>query len=290
MSRVVPAAARALEILGLFLSSRALSAPEISDRLGLPRSTTHELTHTLLALGFLSSVENQPHRFALGLRVFELGSSFAANLDLIREGEVVLRQVVEACDETAQLAVLEDSEVVYVAKQDCTHAVRLVSAVGGRLPAHLTALGKMLLSSIPDETVISRYGKAGSFPGMTPNSITSLERLLAELSDVRARGLAFDNCESNPDVCCVAAPVYNHEAPMVAAMSIAVPVTRMSAERQAQLAELVRKGAESLSYRLGHRPPTWVPQLASYVAMHQRLGPASPLAEKPTGSQCGKEN
>lgn len=284
MSRVVPAVARALDILGLFLSYRSLSAPEISDKLGLPRSTAHELTNTLVAAGFLSPVENQPYRFALGLRVFELGSSFAANLDLIREGSAVLREVADACDETAQLAVLDDGEVVYVAKADCTHAVRLVSALGGRLPAHLTALGKMLLSAISDEMVISRYGQSASLPGMTPNSITTVERLLAELADVRACGLAFDNCESNLDVRCVAAPVYSHDGAMVAAMSVAVPVTRIDTERQRRLAELVRKGADLLSYRLGHRPATWGPELTGYVAMHPRLAAALPSAERPAAS------
>ncbi len=284
MFRIVPAVARALEILGLFLTSRSLSVPEISDRLGLPRSTTHELTHTLAAAGFLTTMENQPHRFTLGLRVFELGSSFAANLDLIREGSVTLREVADACDETVQLAILEDTEVVYVAKADCTHAVRLVSAVGKRLPAHLTALGKMLLSSISDEMVMLRYGGLASLPGMTPNSITSVDRLLAELANVRAQGLAFDNCESNPDVCCVAAPVYSCDGSMVAAMSIAVPVTRISSERQARLAGLVREGAALLSYRLGYRPSTWVAEPANYVPMHLRLAAFSSFEEKSAAS------
>lgn len=284
MSRVVPAVARALDILGLFLDSRSLSVPEISDRLGLPRSSAHELTNTLVAAGFLSPVGSQSHRFVLGLRVFELGSSFAASLDLIREGAAVLREVADACDETTQLAVIEDNDVVYIAKADCSHVVRLVSAVGIRLPAHLTALGKMLLSAISDEMVISRYGKAGTMPGMTPNSITSLERLLVELAEVRGRGLAFDDCESNLDVRCVAAPVYDHDGEMVAAMSVAVPVTRMGPERQARLAELVRKGAESLSYRLGYRPATWVPELAGYVAMHPRLAVPLPSQENPAAS------
>jgi IclR family transcriptional regulator, KDG regulon repressor len=288
--RVVPAVARALGILELFLTSRTLSVPEISARLGLPRSTAHELAQTLVASGFLSPQENQPHRFALGLRVFELGSSYASNIDLIREGVAVMREVAEACDETTQLAVLDGNQVVYVAKQESSHTLRLVSTVGGRLPAHVTAGGKMLLSGFSDEAVSIRYGNSSRFPGMTQHSITSLEGLFEELCEIRATGLAFDNCESNPDVRCVAAPVFNQSGAMVAAVSVSVPVTRMTTERAPQLADLIRKGAESLSYRLGHRPATWVPELGSHVAMFRKLAPASPLIESPAGSQVWRES
>jgi DNA-binding IclR family transcriptional regulator len=87
---------------------------------------------------------------------------------------------------------------------------------------------------------------------MTANSITSISSLLQELDVIRGRGLAYDDCESNEDVRCVAAPIYNHKNEMIAAMSTSVPVTRMSMSKQDELARLIRKGAEELSRRLGY--------------------------------------
>jgi IclR family transcriptional regulator, KDG regulon repressor len=255
MPRIVPAVARAFDILEAFLSGAGpLSVPELAARLRLPRSSAHELVNTLAARGYLHALEDQPNKFILGLRVFELGSIYAAGLDLPREGRHVARVVSAACNETVHLAVLDQTEVVYIAKVDSTQAVRMVSAVGRRLPAHCTAVGKMLLSGLSDQELIARYAHAKPLAAMTLNSITSLVRLRRELAVIRARGLAFDDCESNIDVRCVAAAVYDRDGQMAAAMSISVPVARMRPKRREELAALVKQGAQDLSRRLGFLP------------------------------------
>ncbi len=254
MPRLVPAVTRAFDILEAFRGdARPWSVPEVAARLGLPRSTAHDLVRTLVCRGYLRALDDQPHKFVLGLRVFELGSAYAAGLDLPREGRQVARAVSAVCNETVHLAVLDGTEVVYIAKVDSTQAIRMVSAVGRRLPAHCTAVGKMLLSGLPERELIARYGR--SLASMTPNSITSLPRLRRELAVIRVRGLAFDDCESNIDVRCVAAPVHDREGQMAAAMSISVPITRMRPKRREELAALVKQGAQDLSRRLGFLPP-----------------------------------
>ena len=254
MTRQVPAIARALDVLESFLDgASSLSVPDIAVRLGLPRSSAHEIAQTLLARGYLAAVEQQPHRFTLGPRLFELGNAYANDLDLAREGQQVARAVAAGCDETVHLAILDGTQVVYIAKVDSTHAVRMVSVLGGRLPAHCTAVGKMLLSGLSDAEVAARYAGTQTLVGMTPNSITSLGRLHQELVEIRARGLANDDCESNAAVRCVAAPVYDHRGEMVAAMSISVPIIRMEDARRDELAKLVRGGADELARRLGHK-------------------------------------
>lgn len=281
MARLIPSVARALQVLELFLGEQvSFSVPEMVARLGLPRSTTHELVHALVSMGYLTPLQNHPARFGLGLRVFELGSAYLANMDLAREGTRVARSLVAECDETTQLAVLEGCEVLYIAIVQSSHMVRLVSSVGRRLPAHLTAGGKALLSRLSDEEVVARYGGSKSLPGMTPNSITSMDRLLEELAAVRARGLAFDNCESNSDVRCVAAPVFNSEGNVVAAISISTPIMRVTAPKMLQAAELVGNGAAELSRRLGYRaglePSAGTPPDRSQPL--RTPSPAAPLA------------
>jgi IclR family KDG regulon transcriptional repressor len=128
----------------------------------------------------------------------------------------------------------------------------MVSAVGRRLPAHCTAVGKILLAGLADEEIAKRYRGAGEWVTMTPNSLASLDALLSELPQVRDRGLAFDDCESNPDVRCVAAPVRGAAGEVAAALSISVPVHR-SDRLATDFAALAAEGAHRLSERLGYR-------------------------------------
>ncbi|MEZ7007393.1 IclR family transcriptional regulator [Streptomyces sp. AD55] len=254
MGRLVPAVTRALDILELFLDGdEALSAPEIVRRLGLPRTTVHELVGTLVARRYLVPVAAEPGRYRLGVRPYQLGSRYAEDLDLAAEGRQVARGVAETCDETVHVAILEDTDVIYVAKVDSTHAVRMVSAAGRRLPAHCTSVGKMLLASLPEPELDARFPDGTELAAMTPNSITDPAVLREALAGVRARGVAVENRESNADVSCVAAPVRDRSGRVVAALSISVPLIRWSEERRAELERLAVEGAAELSERLGHR-------------------------------------
>jgi IclR family KDG regulon transcriptional repressor len=256
MGRRVPAVSRALDILELFLDGDGtLSAPEITRRLHLPRTTVHELVTTLAARSYLASVPGQPGRYRLGVRTYQLGSRYAEQLDIAAEGHQVARSVAETCGETVHVAVLEDVDVIYIAKVDSTHAVRMVSAAGRRLPAHCTAVGKMLLASLPPEELDVRLPESdGQLRAMTPNSITAPDQLRRHLAEIRESGVASEQRESNSDVSCVAAPVRDRTGRVVAALSISVPMVRWSEGRQAELADLAVKGADQLSERLGHHP------------------------------------
>ncbi len=254
MGRLVPAVTRALDILELFLDGDGtLSAPDITRRLGLPRTSVHELVSTLVARNYLAHVPEQPGRFRLGVRAYQLGSRYAEQLDLAAEGQRVAREVAETCGETVHIALLEGTDVIYVAKVDSTHAVRMVSAAGRRLPAHCTAVGKMLLASLPEAALAERIPADGELTAMTEHSVTSPAELHTQLALIRDRGVAVEQRESNPDVSCVAAPVRDRAGRVVAALSVSVPMIRWSEERCAELAGLARKGADELSARLGHR-------------------------------------
>lgn len=154
------------------------------------------------------------------------------------------------------VAVLEDMDVIYIAKVDSSHAVRMVSATGRRLPAHCTAVGKMLLAGLPEAVLEERLdaNTAGrELVRMTPRSITDPDALRAALAEIRILGVAGEQQESNPDVSCVAAPVRDRSGRVVAALSVSVPVHRWTEERENELTALAVKGANELSERLGHR-------------------------------------
>jgi DNA-binding IclR family transcriptional regulator len=252
MGRQVPAVARAFEILELFLERDELSPPDIVAQLGLPRTSVHELVNTLLERGYLTRSATDGRKVRLGSRIFELGSRYADSIDLTREGQAVARLTEARCQETVQVMIRDLDHVFYVAKVDSTHSVRLVSAVGRRLPAHCTAGGKVLLAATSDEEFDELFTRRGSLPAMTSRTITDPSILRAELDRVRQEGIAWEYCESNEAVACVAAPVRDATGAVTAAMSISVPIIRWSDQVKPELADTIREGASELSRRLGH--------------------------------------
>jgi IclR family KDG regulon transcriptional repressor len=252
VARVVPAVIRALDILELFLDRPEMSAREVIERLDLPRTTVHELLVTLVERSYLIPVPGQPVRYRLGMPVFQLGAAFSGRLDLVREAQSVARDVAAACDEAVHVAVLEGADVIYLVKVDSTHPVRMVSGVGRRLPAHCTAVGKILLAGLRRAELDAVLAK-DPLPGMTAESITDPERLRAHLEDVRAEGIAVDMGESDSAMRCVAAAVRDHSGATVAAMSVSAPIIRWTPQAHPRWTELVRDGAAALSARMGYQ-------------------------------------
>src|SRR5215471_6666720 len=198
--RSTPAVLRAFQILSLIRERGPMTVREVAAGLDLPRSSVHELIHTLATLGAISTADGASGRFTLGLLLHELGSAYISEVDLAREGQRAAERVAAACGETVHLATLDGVEVVYLAKVDSVHAVRMVSAIGRRLPAHCTGVGKALLAGLSDDELALRFGgDAASLPAMTPRSIPTVEALRQALVDVRWRGHAIDDCESNRD-------------------------------------------------------------------------------------------
>lgn len=248
----VPALERGIALLRtLAAAPEPLSLAELSERIGVTRSTVYSL---LMTLQEARLIERDPRRktYKLGIGIFELGSAYLSGASLIPIFNDVATQLVESCRETVKLAVLDGNEVVYLAKQEGLYSVRLVARIGSRMAAHATAVGKVLLAALDDGAIAERY--AGySFPGATPHTIRSVPALLAEVRAARARGYAFDREEANMGVQCVAAPIFDHSGSLVAAMSIGVPNDRLDEPRFQELRELVVQHAAIVSARLGWR-------------------------------------
>lgn len=255
MPRLVPAVLRAADILELFLDEQVqLSATEIIERLGLPRSTTHELLTTLVARKYLDRLAGEETVYRLGPKLLELGACYQQRLEFGVEADAVARLVAAQCGETVHVAVLDGLEVVYVSKIDSTRSVRLISAVGRRLPANCTAVGKVLLAGLSREEVNHRL-KGHRLTALTEHSVTSRPELAAQLDVARLTGVAHERGESNPDAGCVAAAVVDSRGEWVAAMSISIPASRHEEDGWRRWEKLVREGAAELSRRLGGRAP-----------------------------------
>jgi DNA-binding IclR family transcriptional regulator len=137
-----------------------------------------------------------------------------------------LREANVELDETVQLAILDDLDVVYIDKVEGTRPLRLISNVGGRLPAYVTGIGKALLAGLPDSVLESRF-RGVELEGYTAQTITSGDALIEVLRDVRRQGYATDDGEYTYGVFCVAVPIRDKSNSVVAAMSCSVPKARI---------------------------------------------------------------
>jgi len=247
----VKSADRSLDVLELLADCRdGLTLSEVCEALGWPKSSTLALLRTLRRRDYLAD-GTRPRSYRLGSQVGWLGTAYLAGIDLVRDGQDVVHIVSRRCDETVHLATLDGVDVLYVAKEEGTGQVRMVSAVGRRIPAHGTGVGKMLLSGLTTEELARRFPTGAALAALTPTTITDAAAFLAELAATRSRGYAVDDGESTVGLRCLAAPVFDASGRMVAAMSVSVPSPRFSPERSAWLLDVIRDGAAMLSRRLG---------------------------------------
>ncbi len=248
----VKSALRVLDIFELLAQHPdGLILSEIAAALGIPKSSAHSLIYTLLARQYLREGWHD-RKYRLGPRIFEIGSGYAASTDLLADGQEVVRATARACDETVHLAILDGAEVVYVAKEEGTNTVRMVSAVGRRFPAYGTGVGKMLLSDLPAVELDALYPPGKPLLPITKKTITDAAAFRRELALTHARGYALDCEESTPGLCCIAAPVYGKDGDMVAAISVSVPSVRFTPDRRHDLRMLVQANALNLSHILGY--------------------------------------
>ncbi|MDG6908300.1 MAG: IclR family transcriptional regulator [Nitrososphaerota archaeon] len=254
MTRLVPAVDRAFDVLELFLGEEEeLSMPEIVALTGLPRTTVFEIVGTLLARNYLSRTADHKDRFELGFMSFQLGTAYRWRSRLIRVGQRIAEEVSAKCSETVNVAVLDGHDVVYLCTVEGNQAVRITVSVGRRLPAHCTALGKVLLANVNKEELGQLYPAGAQLVSRTQYTLTTSERLFRELDEVRASGYAIDRNESNEGVSCLAAPIMDDSDRVVAAMSVTIPSHRFTAEEESRLCSVVMQGALRVSARLGCR-------------------------------------
>jgi len=242
---------KALSILEILLQQgSAMNMTELSEKLELYPSTIHRILDTLKYRGY---VEQDPHtqKYQLGLKALELGMAKLHQMDLAREATPHLKELVNQCNETVHLGVLEAGEVLYLAKEESSQTIRMISYVGRRSPLHCTALGKVLLAYLSAEERKKILGEK-VLPRLTENTITDKRELEKELSKVREQGFAFDREENEKDVRCVAAPIRNYQGEVIAALSISSPVFRIDKNAQNSLKEALIETSEKISRRLGY--------------------------------------
>lgn len=247
---IVPAAQQTLQILG-YLSRQAGPVPAavLVRDLDLPRSTVYHLLGTLLEHGFVTHLPEE-QRYALGVAAYELGSGFSRQAPLARLARVPLAALADRTRQSAHLAVLHGREVLYVIEERASGRAPLVTDVGVRLPASITASGRAILAALPAAQLRAQCPDAGAFvlrTGVGPGSLSALRSLLVE---VRRQGHATEDGEVTPGYASVAAAVLDHAGHPVAAVTVTYPAALPHPQRDAIANRVVRTAAQ-LGRRLG---------------------------------------
>lgn len=222
---------------------------EISEALEIPKTTASELVTTLAEQRLLRRMGNG--RYRLGWRLFELSQTLVDTTEFRTEAHHVIEELVGSQQETVHLAVLDDMQAVYIEKQQPTPAVKiLVSRAGGRLYAHCSGVGKVLLAACEWKRVEEALAHQG-MPTFTPNTIVEPAELAEELERVRQRGYAFDHEETVLGLCCAAAPIRDSDGQVIAALSISAPAFRFE-KHQEEYLQAVLRAAQRISGSIGY--------------------------------------
>ncbi|CAM3724697.1 IclR family transcriptional regulator [Alicyclobacillus pomorum] len=237
-----------LEVVSEHPSGMAIT--ELANEVGMYKSTVHRLLGTMMKRGYIEQ-DPQTGKYKLGYTVLDLGMRLLSSIDLRREAMPYLQELAKLSNEVVHLAFLDRGEVVYIEKVESRHTIRMVSRVGKRVPVHATGLGKAILAFLPRQetlNIIERYG----LPKLTDYTITDKDVLLESLQETRKTGFAVDVEENELGICCVAAPIWEHNQRVVAACSVSGPSIRMTLERLRELTPYVKRTGAQISERLGY--------------------------------------
>jgi DNA-binding IclR family transcriptional regulator len=245
---LIQSVSRALDILETFaIGQEELGVTELSRRLKLHKNNVFRLLATLETRGWVDQ-DQDGGNYRLGLKTYEVASVFLHHLGLTTQARPVLRELAGDTGETAYLAVLEGMSVVSIDAVETTQAVRVVSYLGRRLPAHAVALGKAQIAFRPVEEI-----EALLKPQDRARPVVEPERLVAELKRVAEQEVAFEDEDLERGVRGVAAPVRDYARRVVAAIGVVGPGFRLPLDRlERELAPRIRGAAQQVSRRLGY--------------------------------------
>ncbi|MGI6666774.1 MAG: IclR family transcriptional regulator [Bacillota bacterium] len=245
----VAAVKKAVDVLlAVSQGPEPVSLSQVARKAGVPIATARRLLLTLVEASLL---RREGKGYSLGVRAFEIGKRAEERIDLIDVARPHLRRLSDETGESANLAVLDGTDVIYLACEECSKMVRAFTVSGARVPAHATGVGKVLLSGLADEEIEARYSEA-PLVKFTEKTAGTLDDLLKEVRKARQRGYAFDEGEREDGVLCVAAPVREYSGRLAAAVSVSGPSARLQRQRTATQKKTL-ECASAISRHLGWR-------------------------------------
>jgi len=249
-SMVVKSADRAFQILEEVGSrSEGMTHGEISKALGIPKGSLSYLLSNLMERGYLT-FDRQSKLYILGPKLLMLTSRYLSNLDLVRVGRPVLRELVREVNEDAELAIMKDDQILFLHKEECSQPLKYSIAIGERAAVYATSAGKAILAYLPEEEVV-RYLSAVKLEAITQSTITDPKALKRELKEIRAGGVAYGREEYHQGISAMAAPVFNFNGDVAGSAVVTIPSIRFNTEHKRSIETKLLKAATEISRHLG---------------------------------------
>lgn len=246
----VKSASRVLDVIEYIITcNKPPTFRMIREALDIPKSSLSYLLQDLIARDYINC-DTDLKVYYSGLKLVQMGAASINNTDISREISLATKKLSEDLNVTTHAAILDNRSVVYIAKSQSTTDLSLVTNIGFRIPAHATALGKVLLADLTPHELEMRF-KNIQLERFTEQTITSFEKLQENLVTVQKNGYAIDNQEVIPGGICIAAPIYDKTSRVIAAISATIPLVRITDEFMAEAIEKIRSMANNVSMRLG---------------------------------------
>jgi DNA-binding IclR family transcriptional regulator len=240
---------KGFRILELLAERAPRSVSEIADALDLEMSNTSRLLKSLAELGYATQGTRRG-LYQLSPRILKLAGGYLTGERLLIEAQPVLKKLALAARASAHLGVLVDNQAIVVAKEPSPERLQVSTRVGGQIPLHASALGKILLASL-DEEPLERALK-GSLEAFTSETITRRATLRKAIAEIRRCGYVFESGEEHPGIGCIGAPIHNVCGQWMAAISVAGPLQGTPFKLDQVHLALVVKHADELSKRAFH--------------------------------------
>lgn len=247
----VQALDRGLQLLGILAKDGKVTLTELAMRVGMPPSTAHRLLVTLQKRGF-AEFADATQEWMIGVEAFRVGSAYIQRTSLVEAGREVMRRLMEETGETANLAIADNGEVVFISQVETPNPIRAFFSAGTRGAMHASGIGKALLAEMTRDKVEKVLQRKG-LEEFTGKTLTSPEALFADLEATRQRGWSFDDEERHTGMRCVAAPIHNAYGEAIAGISISGPTVRLPDDAIAELGPKLRRAAAEVTELLGGR-------------------------------------
>lgn len=246
-----PAAVRLVMIVDYIANRDEASFTEICTNLSIPKSSVHHLLEVLTVSQLLR--QRADGRYVLGLRLFELGGLAIKNIDLRKDAIGFMHTLVKETELTCHLGILEGDNGFFLSKVESPKAIVKTSWEGKKIVFNRMSLGKVLLAWLPQERIETLIADC-TFKRFTPRTITNKDDFLEHLKLVKEQGWAIDDGEDIEEICCMAAPIFNQDGKVIAAIGVnGMQSQYANGKKQKHLASLIKTSKAISDHINSHR-------------------------------------
>ena len=238
-----------LELLADFPDG--VGVTEIGKRLTLHKSTAHRLLLTLINNGYVKQ-NHLTSNYELTLKLFEIGNKKVESIDIVSIAQPYLKELMELTNEVVHLGVRENAEIVYLAKVEAPRSIKVYSRVGMRKPMYCTAMGKAILSYMPNDEVQEIWDNSNIIK-MTEYTITTIKNFKKVLEISKASGYALDDQEVELGIKCIGVAIRDYKGLVCGAISLSCSTFSLTTENEQRYVELIISYAAKISAELGYK-------------------------------------